>query len=141
MNTKRLALDYLRRARVRRRALEVLVAEGAYADVVREAQEILELVLKGVLRYIGVEPPKRHDVGAVLKENATRLPAFWQEAVDEAVLVSRDLMDERSHAFYGDEVGSIPASELFTREDAESAIATVDRFIALFERLAAGEGQ
>jgi len=141
LNTRHLALDYLERARKRKKALDVLMAEGAYADVIREAQEILEFVLKGVLRYVGVEPPKRHDVGAVLKDHAARLPRFWQEAVEDAALVSRDFMEERSHAFYGDEVGSIPATELFTRADAEGALAAVGRFIALFERLAASDGQ
>jgi len=109
--------------------------DEAYADVVRESQEIFELILKGVIRYIGVEPPKRHDVGQVLKEHKDRLPEYWQDVVKEAVEISRDFMEERSHAFYGDEAGLIPASELFTKEDADSASEIIDRFLILFERL------
>ena len=49
----RLALDYLKRAKIRLEVLEVLYEKGDYPDVVREAQEVVELALKAVLRLIG----------------------------------------------------------------------------------------
>ncbi len=49
----------------RLKILVVLLEEDAYSDVVREAQEIVELALKGMLRQAGIEPPKWHDVGPV----------------------------------------------------------------------------
>jgi hypothetical protein len=58
-----LALAYLEKAQKRLRVLEVLLEEQAYSDVVREAQEVVELALKAMLRLVGVEPPKQHDVG------------------------------------------------------------------------------
>jgi len=66
-----LAQSYLIKikAKKRLRALEVLLEEEAYSDVVREAQEIVELSLKGILRAIGVEPPKWHDVGSLVLED------------------------------------------------------------------------
>lgn len=70
-----LAKAYLEKAQKRLKILPVLLAEEAYSDVVREAQEIVELSLKGVLRYLGVEPPKWHDVGSILLDNQDRLPA------------------------------------------------------------------
>ena len=63
MTNGTLAASYILKARKRLKALDVLFAEEAYSDVVREAQEIVELALKGALRAIGVEPPKIHDVG------------------------------------------------------------------------------
>jgi hypothetical protein len=42
----------------RLKALAVLRDEDAHSDVVRETQEVVELALKGVLRAIGVAPPK-----------------------------------------------------------------------------------
>src|SRR3989441_13367033 len=54
---------YLVKAEKRLKALAVLRDEGAHSDVVREAQELVELALKGMLRAVGVEPPKFHDVG------------------------------------------------------------------------------
>ena len=58
MTNVSLAQSYVTKARVRLKALAVLRDEGAHSDVVREAQELVELALKGVLRAIGIEPPK-----------------------------------------------------------------------------------
>ena len=66
MTSDDMARDYLRRAAARRKALDVLLSAAAYPDVVRESQDIAELALKGALRFVGVEPPKRHDVHRVL---------------------------------------------------------------------------
>lgn len=71
-----LAQSYLTKARKRIKILPVLLEESAYSDVIREAQEIVELALKGVLREVGIEPPKWHDVGGLLLEYAERLPGI-----------------------------------------------------------------
>ncbi len=68
MTNVSLAQSYLVKARKRLKILLVLLDESAYSDVVREAQEIVELALKGMLRQVGIEPPKWHDVGGMLKE-------------------------------------------------------------------------
>jgi hypothetical protein len=57
MTNKTLAQGYRIKALKRMKILEVLLREEAYSDVVREAQEIVELALTGMLRRIGVEPP------------------------------------------------------------------------------------
>jgi len=57
MTNKTLAQSYRIKALKRMKILEVLLREEAYSDVVREAQEIVELALTGMLRRIGVEPP------------------------------------------------------------------------------------
>ncbi len=66
MTNAALAKSYLRKAAIRVGLLPILQKQGAYSDVVREAQEVVELALKGMLRQIGVEPPKWHDVGSLL---------------------------------------------------------------------------
>jgi len=58
MTNRTLAQSYLLKARKRFIVLEVLLKEEAYSDVIREAQELVELALKGILRQVGVEPPK-----------------------------------------------------------------------------------
>lgn len=59
----------LERVETVRRALD----EGHYAYAVRQSQEAVELLLKAALRLAGVEPPKWHDVGPVLRfEDSTR---------------------------------------------------------------------
>ncbi len=55
MTQDELARSYFVKASKRRRVLEVLLEETAYSDVVREAQELVELALKGMLRKVGVD--------------------------------------------------------------------------------------
>jgi len=98
-----LADEYFRKARIRRVALNTLRNEGGHDDVVRESQELVELVLKGVLRKCGVEPPKVYDVSRSLIENAARLPPFVQAELARVTLISGDLRKEREISFYGDE--------------------------------------
>ncbi len=139
MNTKALARDYLRKGKARRRALQVLWEEGSYDDVVREAQAIVELVLKGALRFVGVDAPKRHDVGSTVKACGNLFPESWRVRLDEVESISRTLFEERGHAFYGDEVSLMPASALFGTGDAQRAMTWVDELLGLFEALLQGQ--
>jgi len=66
-----LSLSYLKSAQVRFKALFFYKDNKAYSDVVREAQELVELLLKAVLRAIGVEVPKVHDVSRTLERHRT----------------------------------------------------------------------
>lgn len=43
-----------------------------YHRTVRKCQEAVELAIKGLLRFIGIECPKSHRVGAVLLESCLR---------------------------------------------------------------------
>lgn len=120
MTSDSLARSYFQKGRKRRRALETLFEDEAYSDVVRKAQELVELVLKGMLRFVGVEPPKQHDVGELLRAHRDRLPAAVATEVERLAGISRRLRKEREFAFYGDE-DFIPTEE-YTREDAQSAL-------------------
>jgi len=90
-----LAQSYLLKARSRLKILQVLLDEGAYSDVVREAQEIVELALKGMLRQVGVEPPKWHDVGGFLLQFDYRFPAFERDRLERLAEISARLRKER----------------------------------------------
>lgn len=119
MTNESLARSYLRKASDRLDILEVLLQKGAYSDVVREAQELVELALKGMLRAIGIEPPKLHDVGGLLLNYRERFPeALRHELVDFAG-ISKRLRKERELAFYGD-LDFIPTEE-YSLEDARVA--------------------
>jgi len=119
LTNRSLAESYLAKARIRLKALAVLRDEGANSDVVREAQEIVELALKGTLRAIGVEPPKFHDVGGLLQEHAGKLSAEVATRVPRAAEISKRLRRERELAFYGD-IDFIPTEE-YTGDDARRA--------------------
>ena len=56
MRNRDLAADHVRRAIARLRTLDVLFDAESWADVVREAQEVVELALKGLLRELGTTP-------------------------------------------------------------------------------------
>ncbi len=120
MTNKTLAQSYRIKAEKRLKVLEVLMKEEAYSDVIREAQEIVELALKGMLRQIGVEPPKWHDVGSVLREYAGRLPEAVAGDVERLAAISSWLRKEREFSFYGD-IDFIPTEE-YDANDALKAI-------------------
>lgn len=120
MTNVTLAQSYLLKAEVRLKILPILLQEKAFSDVVREAQEAVELALKGMLRQIGIEPPKVHDVGYLLIEYESMFPESVRQDIEKLRDISRWLRKEREFAFYG-EVDFIPSLE-YKREDAERAI-------------------
>ena len=120
MTNKTLARSYRIKAMKRLKILEVLLREEAFSDVVREAQEIVELASKGILRQIGIEPPKWHDVGDALIEFAERLPEEVRGHVQQLASISKWLRKEREFSFNGD-IDFIPTEE-YIREDALRAI-------------------
>lgn len=110
MTNGSLAEAYLRKATARIDILELLCTKQAWSDVVREAQEIVELALKGMLRYVGVEPPKWHDVGGILVEHGDRFPGETKESLLRMADISKRLRKERELSFYGD-IDFIPTEE------------------------------
>lgn len=100
--------------------LTVLRDAGGYNDVVREAQEIVELALKAMLRSVGIDPPHLHDVGAVLLANADRFTPEVRLSLPRLAEASRELRRNRELSFYG-APDFLPDQE-YTREDADRAI-------------------
>jgi HEPN domain-containing protein len=136
MTTLGLARSYLLKARSRLKLLPILLADGDYSDVVREAQEVVELCLKGMLRHQGIEPPKWHDVGDILLAHADRFPVETAKGLAQLAEVSKWLRKERELAFYG-EIDFIPSEE-YTRSDAERAGADAKLAYDAAERLIDG---
>jgi HEPN domain-containing protein len=124
-----LARDYVRRAEIRLTALDVLFDAESWADVVRESQEVVELTLKALLRAAGIDPPRVHDVSAVLLAERDRLPAALAPEIDALADASRQLRRDRELAFYGAE--DLTPSDFYTRHDAEQARARARRTVDL----------
>ena len=55
-----------------------------------------------MLRQVGVEPPKWHDVGPLLKEYRMRFPEQIAAQVERLADISGWLRKEREFSFYGD---------------------------------------
>lgn len=119
MQNVELARDYVRRAAVRVRALDVLFDAGSWADVVRESQEVVELALKGLLRACAIDPPRVHDVSEVLLRERDRLPAALAGEVEALAEGSRQLRRDRELAFYGAE--DLTPSGFYSEADATRA--------------------
>ena len=119
MTSLSLARSYLRKAQGRLKALAVLRDEGDASDVVREAQELVELALKGMLRAVGIEPPKFHEVGRLLLEHRAKFLPDVAGHLERAAEISLRLRRERELAFYGD-IDFVP-SEQYTGADAVRA--------------------
>lgn len=128
MRNPDLASDYIRRAAVRLKAVEVLMDAESWADVVRESQEIVELALKGFLRTFGVEAPRIHDVSDVLLAEHHRLPTeLSPEDLQAIVAISRDLRRDRELAFYGAE--DLTPTDFYGKKDAEKALSGARRVV------------
>ena len=119
MRSPELAADYVRRAKARLAALDALFGGESWADVVRESQEVVELALKGLLRAVGIEPPRIHDVSDVLAAERDRFPRQIQRSLDSLAAGSRTLRRDRELAFYGAE--DLTPSGFYTRDDAVAA--------------------
>ncbi len=119
MHNTELARDYIQRAAARLRAVDVLFEAESWADVVRESQEIVELALKALLRSVGVDPPRIHDLSEVLEAEVHRLPDGLRGKLSTLTRISKDLRRDRELAFYGAE--DLTPSGFYTREDGERA--------------------
>lgn len=133
MINRTLAQSYLIKASKRLKVLPLLLKEEAYSDVVREAQELVELALKGMLRQVGVEPPKQHDIGGLVVEFKSRLPHDVAVVAQQLAEISKWLRKEREFSFYGD-IDFIPTEE-YRREDAERALQDASFVVQMASRV------
>ena len=119
MTNKSLIQDHLIRSRSRLMALKVLLDEKNYADVVRESQEIVELVSKSLLRHFGIEPARVHDVSSQLADLQDRVTKSEQKGLEELIEISRRLRRDRELAFYG--TADLTPIEFYEKKDADMA--------------------
>lgn len=120
MQNKDLASDYIKRAKIRLEAVALLLDRESYADVVREAQECVELALKSLLRRCGIQPPRIHDVSAILLEEKARMPQELLVSLDRLAKISKSMRRDRELAFYGTE--DLTPSDFYSIEDATLAL-------------------
>ena len=133
MTTVSLADSYLRKARARLKILAILLGDSEFSDVIRESQEVVELALKAMLRFVGIEPPKWHDVGSILISSIDKFPLEVQKEIQELAKISTWLRKERELSFYGD-IDFIP-TEQYSKEDAERGIAGAKFVVSVAEKL------
>lgn len=121
LNARRSAEGLLAEAEIRLAAIEMALGRSAWAYAVRQSQEAVELSLKALLRHLGMEPPKWHDMASVLEAEKDRLPSGVRAEIEFLSRASRDLNAQRIPSMYGDEEMDLPASALFDEADARGA--------------------
>ncbi|MCX6580797.1 MAG: HEPN domain-containing protein [Candidatus Aminicenantes bacterium] len=94
--------------------MQHMFEKGKWNIVIRRAQEVVELSLKGILKKMGIDYPKIHNVAplfvSLLKEKGIEVE---KEASDRILFISMLLAKDRAPAFYGERI--------FLKEDAERA--------------------
>ena len=126
---------YVEEARGRVTLVRVALENGLWAATVREAQECVELFLKGALRLVAVEPARTHDVADVLRRERDRFPQWFRSAIDRLATISTEMAGDRGPAFYGDEREELGPQELFDDADARRAVQDTEVVAQLCERL------
>ena len=137
MTSSRMGRLYIEEAASRVELVRLAAERERWATVVREAQECVELFLKGALRLVAVEPTRTHDVAEMLRREATRFPAWFRTEAEPLATVSTEMAGDRGIAFYGDERQNLAPRDLFDQSDAERAVANLEYVAALCERLLA----
>ncbi len=120
VENRTLARDYIIRAEHRLAAVNLLFERKSWPDVVREAQEVVELALKALLRSSGIEVPRLHDVSGILREEKSKLPKVISKHLAELAEISKTLRRDRELAFYGSE--DLTPSEFYEKSDAAQAL-------------------
>jgi HEPN domain-containing protein len=103
-------------------------ARNSWNMVVRRAQEVVELSLKALLKMVGVEYPKSHDVGTVF-ELACIQSGIEVDNVDMISIkqISFELAKDRAPAFY--------IEKIYSRDYAEKAKADAEFVLNFAEAL------
>ncbi len=94
--------------------------EGHFHRVVRKAQESAELSVKALFKYLGIEYPKAHILGRIIKKELTK-KELRKEDLERLSYFYDSLAFEREVAFYGSPDGR-PADSLYDKSDAEEAL-------------------
>ena len=119
MKNRSLIEDYLLRSQHRLAAVELLYERKSWADVVREAQEVVELALKALLKHFNIEIPRIHDVSQILKDNEPLFSPTLKKHITRLSEISRDMRRDRELSFYGSE--DLTPSEFYKESDAKKA--------------------
>ncbi len=72
MRSDRIGYAYIKDAKTIAEEAGESLSKGHYHRTVRKCQEAVELAIKGLLRFVGIEYPKSHRVGAILFESSIR---------------------------------------------------------------------
>lgn len=133
MVNEELASSCLRRAKIRFEILQEFLKRNDFADIIREAQEVVELLQKALLIRKGIQPPKWHDVGSIIDQHIDKYPSEVRAKLRKLNKEAKWLRSQGEIAFYGD-MDLIP-EELYTEKDALKAIEIAKGYLQVAETI------
>lgn len=131
MTNPELARGWTRQAENILQEARAAADNGLWHLAVRRCQESVEMALKGLLGLVGIEVPKIHDVGFILRQYKDRFPKAIQAEIDRIQSISRRLKKERETSFYGDEELMLPPDQIYNKEDATQSLAEAEFVVKL----------
>ena len=135
MKWLKVARSYLRQAEARLENAEEAYPKTNYPYAVRLSQECVELSLKAVLKAVGIEYPKIHDVSDTLVEVKERFPEWFKVEISYLHESSKILLKKREPSLYGGEEAFLSPDEVIDKIDAEDAIRRAKKTYTLCEKL------
>jgi HEPN domain-containing protein len=135
LRSLRVARSYLRQAEARLEDAEDALGEENHPYAVRLSQECVELSLKAVLKSVGIEYPKVHEVSYVLEEIGNRFPGWFRAEIGYMADSSKLLFKKREPSLYGDEEALLPPNMVMSEDDARDATQRAKKTYKLCERL------
>ena len=115
MNNKESAKSFLLDARIIFEEAAMSFEKGHWHRVVRKCQEVCELSVKGLFKYLTIEYPKSHLLGRVIKKELRVRKIFSREELNKIAFISDELAFDREAAFYGSPEG-IPAALFLSKK-------------------------
>jgi HEPN domain-containing protein len=109
--------------------------ESNYPYAVRLSQECVELSLKAVLKAVGIEYPKIHDISDILVEVKDRFPEWFRAEMEFLYESSKVLVKKRELSLYGGEEAFLTPDEVIDKMDAEDATKRAEKTYTLCEKL------
>jgi len=131
----KVAKSYFRQAKARLKDAKDAYIEGNYPYAVRLSQECVELSLKAVLKAVGIEYPKIHDVSDILVEVKDRFPEWFRAEIEFLCESSKILVKKRELSLYGGEEAFLAPEEVISKKDAEDATLRSEKTYGLCEKL------
>lgn len=124
MNNEERKNYYLSTAGKEYQAMQMAWEDEDWNRVIRKAQETIELLLKGILKYMNIEFPKEHDIGEYFEDILIKKGIHYSgQDLEKIKDLSKSLTDKRAPAYYGE--------EFYSKEEAERAKAGAE-FVKIF---------
>lgn len=112
----------LRQAEARLKDGREALQDENFPYCVRLSAECVELSLKAILKLVGIEYPKKHDVSDVLLLAINRFPDWFSDHAPRIAESNKILTKKREPALYGGEEAFLTPEDVISKEDATDAI-------------------